>query len=178
VFDYIFLLYPTGVDMLPIELIKAAGEAVITALTAQCQQIWKSNVWPQEWRRSLCLPLPKNGDLRLCSNYRTTALIPHASKILLRIIQGRLETYIEREISEEQAGFRKGRGMRDQIANIRCILVRAMEYGKTIVTCFINYSKAFDCVDHSRLWNTLRSMGVPEHLIVIKCNMCMYVKHN
>jgi len=88
-------------------------------------------------------------------------LIPHASKILLRIIEGRLATYIKREISEEQAGFRKGRGTRDQIANIRWSLERAMEYGKTIFMCFIDYSKAFDCIDHSRLWSTLRSMGVP-----------------
>jgi hypothetical protein len=94
-------------------------------------------------------------------------LIPHASKILLRIIQGRLATYIEREISEEQAGFRKGRGTRDQFANIRWILERAMQYGKTIVMCFIDYSKPFDCIDHSRLWNTLRSIGVPEYLIVL-----------
>jgi hypothetical protein len=94
-------------------------------------------------------------------------LIPHASKILLRIIQGRLATYIEREISEEQARFRKGRGTRDHIANIRWILERAMEYGKTIFMCFIDYSKAFNCIDLSRLWNTLRSMGVPEHLIVL-----------
>jgi hypothetical protein len=86
---------------------------------------------------------------------------------MLRIIQSRLATYIEREISEEQAGFRKGRGTRDQIANIRWILERAMEYGKTIFMCFIDYSKAFDCVDHSRQWNTLRNMGVPEHLIAL-----------
>jgi hypothetical protein len=112
---------------------------------------WKSNFWPQEWRRSLFLPLPKKGDLRLCSNYRTIVLIPHASKILLRIIQGRLATYIEREISEKQAGFRKGRGMRDQIAHIRWILERALEYGKTIFMCCIDYSKAFDYVDHSLL---------------------------
>jgi len=84
-----------------------------------------------------------------------------------RIIQGRLATYIEREISEEQAGFRKGSGMRNQIANIRWILERAMEYGRTIFMCFIDYCKAFDCVDHSRLWNTLRNMGVPEHLIAL-----------
>jgi hypothetical protein len=89
------------------------------------------HLWLQEWKRSLFLPLPKKGDLRLCSNYRTIALIPHASKILLRIIQGRLATYIEREISEEQAGFRKGRGAREEIANVRWILERAMEYGKT-----------------------------------------------
>ena len=139
----------TSIDELPIELIKAASEAAIRALTALCQQIWKSNLWPQEWRRSLFLPLPKKGDIRLCSNYRTVALIPHGSKILLRIIQGRLATYIEREISEEQAGFRKGRGTRDQIANIRWILEITREYGKTILMCFIDYSKAFDCVDHS-----------------------------
>ena len=94
-------------------------------------------------------------------------MIPHASKILLRIIQGRLATYIEREIAEEQAGFRKGRGMRDQITNIRWILERAMEYGKTIFMCFIDYIKVFNCIGHSRLWNALRSMGVLEHLIVL-----------
>jgi hypothetical protein len=109
----------------------------------------------------------EKGDLRLCSNYRTIALILHASKILLRIIQGKLATYTERKMSEEQAGFRKGRGTRYQIANIRWVLERAMEYGKTIFMCFIDYSKAFDCVDHSRLWNTLRSMEVPEHLIIL-----------
>jgi hypothetical protein len=109
----------------------------------------------------------EKGDLRLYSKYRTIALIPHASKILLKIIQGRLATYIEREMSEEQTGFRKGRGTTDQIANIRWILERAMEYGKTIFMCFIDYSKAFDCVHHSRLWNTLRSMGMPEHIIVL-----------
>jgi len=100
----------------------------------------------------------------LCSNYRIIALIPHASRILMRIIQGRLATYTEREISEEQAGFRRGRGTRDQTSNIRWILERAMEYGKTIFMCFVDYGKAFDCVDHSRLWNTLRSMGAPNTL--------------
>ena len=122
----------TGVDELPIELIKAAGEAAITPLRALCQQIWKSNMSPQEWRRTLFLPLPEKGELRLYSSYRTIALIPHASKILLRITEGRLATYTEKEISEEEAGFRKGRGTRDQVANIRWILERAMEYGKTI----------------------------------------------
>jgi hypothetical protein len=106
---------------------------------------------PQEWKRSIFLLLPKNWDMRLCSSYRTITLIPPASKILLRIIQDLLATYIEREISEERAGFRKGRGTRDQIANIRWIQERTTEYGKTIITCFINYSKAFDCVHHSRL---------------------------
>jgi hypothetical protein len=94
-------------------------------------------------------------------------LIPHAGKILLKIIQDRLATYIKREMSKEQAGFRKGIGTRNQITNIRWILEREMEYSKTIFMCFTDYSKAFDCIDHSRLWNTLRSMGVPELLIVL-----------
>jgi hypothetical protein len=140
----------TGVDELPIELIKAASEGAITALTALCQQIWTSTSWPQEWR-SMVLPLPKKGDLGLCSNYRTIALIPHASKILLKIVQGRLATYTETEMSEEQAVFRKGRGTRDQIANTRWIIERATEYGKTVFMCFTDYSKGFDCVDHSQL---------------------------
>jgi hypothetical protein len=84
----------TGADELPVELIKAAGEAVITVLTALCLQIWENTLWPQEWSRSIFLPMPKKGDMRLCSNYRTIALIPRASKILLRIIQDRLATYI------------------------------------------------------------------------------------
>ena len=105
---------------------------MITALTAPCQQIWKSNLCPQEWR-TLFLPLLKKGDLRLCSSYRSIALIPHVSKILLRIIQGRLATYIEWEILEEQAVFRKGKGMRDQTAYTRWILERVMEYGKIIL---------------------------------------------
>jgi len=86
-------------------------------------------------------------------------LNPHASKILVKIIQGRLATHMEREMSVEQAGFRKSRGTSDQIANIRFIIEKAMEYGKRKFMCFIDYSKAFDCVDHSRLRNTLRSMG-------------------
>ena len=120
----------TGVDELPIELIKAAGETAITVLTALCQQIWTSNLWPQEWKRYIFLPLPKKGNLRLCSNYRTIALIPHASKILPIIIQGRLATHIEREMSEEQAGFRKGRGTRDQIANMRWIIEKQWNMAK------------------------------------------------
>jgi len=139
----------------------------MTGLTALCQQIWESTLWPQEWRRSIFLPLPEKGDMRLCSNYTTIALIPHASKIPLRIIQARLATYIEREIPEEKAGFRKGRKTRNRIVNIRWILERTREYGKTIFMCYIDYSKAFDCVDHSRLWNTLRNMGVTEHVIAL-----------
>jgi hypothetical protein len=128
------------------------------------RDLGKQCVTPRVEKIPILTSAEKKGNLRLCSNYRTIALIPHASKIMLRIIQGRLATCIEREIPEEQAGFRKCRWTRYQIANIRCILERAMEYGKTIFMCFIGYSKAFDWVDHSRLWNTLRSMGVQSTL--------------
>ena len=127
----------------------------------------KQFVAPRVEKISIFTSTKKKGDFRLCSNYTNIALIPPASKILLRIFQSQLATYTEKEISEEQAGFRKGRGTRDQIANIRWILERAMEYGKTVFVCFIDYSKAFDCIDHSRLWKALRGVGVPEHLIIL-----------
>ena len=162
-----------GEDGLPIELFKAAGEEAIRVLTALCQQVWKKISWPKEWKRSVFIPIPKKGDAKECSNNRTIALIPHASKVLLKVLQKRLEPYIEREMPDEQAGFRKGRGTRDQIANLRWIMEKTREYQKEIYMCFIDYSKAFDCVDHSKLWNGLRTMGIPEHLILLIKNVYM-----
>jgi hypothetical protein len=121
--------------------------------------------WPRECKWSIFIPLPKKGDVRECSNNRSIALIPHASKIVLRIIQKRLEPYIEREMPVEQAGFRKGRGTRDQIVNVRWVLERIREHNKSVYLCFIDYAKAFDSVEHSKTWNSMRNMGIPEHLI-------------
>ena len=104
---------------------------------------------------------------RICSNNRTIALIPHASKILLKILQRRIEPFVEMEMPDVQAGFRRGRGTRDQIANMRWMMEISREYQKEIYLCFIDYCKAFDCVDHIKLWNVLRSMGIPEHLILL-----------
>lgn len=154
-----------GIDRIPIELFKVAGDEAIQVLTKLCQQIWKTGVWPTEWKKSVYVPIPKKGDAKVCSNNRTIALIPHASKVLLKVIQKRMEPYMEREMPEEQAGFRKGRGTRDQIANLRWILEKARDYRKDIFMCFIDYSKAFDCVNHARLWTGLRKMGIPRHLI-------------
>jgi exonuclease III len=156
-----------GDDGLPIELFKAAGEDSIQVLTALCQQVWKKIAWPKEWKRSVFIPIPKKGDSRECANNRTIALLPHASKVLLKVLQGRLEPYMEREMPAEQAGFRRGRGTRDQIANLRWIMEGTREYQKEIFMCFLDYSKAFDCVDHDKLWIGLRTMGVPEHLILL-----------
>ena len=99
--------------------------------------------------------IPKKGDAKECSNYRTIALISHTSKVMLKIFQARLQQYMNRELPDVQAGFRKGRGTRDQIANIRWIIEKAREFQKNIYFCFIDYVKAFDCVDHNILWEIL-----------------------
>lgn len=154
-----------GYDGIPIELIKAAGDESIRVMTRLCQHIWETEQWPKDWKRSIFIPIPKKGDTRECGNNRTIALISHTSKILLKIIQNRMESYVERELPEEQAGFRKKRGTRDHIANLRWILEKANEFKQDVYICFIDYSKAFDCVDHEIMWKTLRKMGIPEHLI-------------
>ena len=104
-------------------------------------------------------PIPKKGNAKECSNYRTIALISHASKVMLKILQARLQQYVNHKLPDVQAGFRKGRGTRDQIANIRWIMEKAREFQKNICFCFINYAKAFDCVDHNKLWKLLKEMG-------------------
>ena len=120
------------------------------------KQIWKTRQWPQDWKWSVFIPIPKKGNAKECSNYHTIALISHASKTVLKILQARLQQYVNHELSDVQAGFRKGRGTRDQIANIRWIIKEAREFQKNIYICFIDYAKAFDCVDHNKLENSER----------------------
>ena len=98
----------------------------------------------------------KKGNAKECSNYHTTALISHVSKVMLKILQARLQQYVNHELPDVQTGFRKGRGTRDQIANIRWIMEKAREFKKSIYFCFIDYAKAFDCVDHNKLWKILK----------------------
>jgi hypothetical protein len=129
-------------------------------MTVLCSEVWEKVNWPSERKWSLFIPLPKK-DVRGCSNNRTIALTPHASKILLRIIQKRLKPYIKLEMPVEQAGFRKGRGTRDQIATVRWVLERTRERNKPVYLCFIDYAKAFDSVEHSKMWNSMRNMGYP-----------------
>ena len=106
-----------------------------------------------------------------CSNYRTIALISHASKVILKILQARLQQYVNCELPDVQAGFRKGRGTRGQIANIRWIIEKAREFQKNIYFCFIDYAKAFDCVDLNKLWKILKEMGIPDHLTCLLRNL-------
>ena len=127
-------------------------------------QIWKTQQWPQDWKRSVFIPKPKKGNAKECSNYHTIALISHTSKVMLKILQAMLQQYVNHELLDVQAGFRKGRGTRDQIANILWIIEKAREFQKNICFCFIDYAKAFDCVDHKKLWEILKEMGIPDHL--------------
>ena len=136
----------------------------VKVLYSICQHIWKTQQWPQDWKRSVCIPIPKKGNGKECSNYCTIALISHASQIMLKIIQARLQQYVNPELPDVQTGFRKGRGTRDQIANIRCIIEKAREFQKNIYFCFIDFPKAFDCMDHNKLWKILKEMGIPDHL--------------
>jgi len=101
-------------------------------------EIWKTQQWPQDWKRSVFIPIPKKGNARECSNYPITALISHTSKVMFKILQARLQQYIKRELPDIQAGFRKGRGTRDQIANIRWIIKKAREFRENIYFCFID----------------------------------------
>ena len=107
---------------------------------------------------------PKERQCQRCSNYCTIALISHASKEMLKILQARLQQYVNHELPDFQAGFRKGRGTRDQIANIRWIIEKARDFQKNIYFCFSVYAKVFDCVDHHKLWKILKEMGIPDHL--------------
>ena len=155
----------SGGDGIPVELFQILKDDAVKVLHSICQQIWKTQQWPQNRKRSVfIIPIPKKGNAKECSNYRTIALISHASKVMLKILQTRLQQYVNRELPDVQAGFRKGRRIRDQIANIRWIIKKAREFQKNIYFCFIDYAKAFDCVDHNQLWKILKEMGIPDPL--------------
>ena len=126
----------SGGDGNPAELFQIWKDDAVKGLHAICQQIWKTQQWPQDWKRSVFIPIPKKGNAKECSNYCTIALISHASKVMLKILQTRLQQYVNWEIPDVEAGFRKGRRTRDQIANIFWIIEKATEFQKNI--CFID----------------------------------------
>ena len=132
-----------GLDQNGLSYVKNASYAV-KVLHSICQQIWKTQQWPQDWKRSVFIPISKKGNAKECSNYHTIALILHASKVMLKILQARLQYYVNRELLDVQARFRKGRGTRDLSVNVRWILEKAREFQKNIYFCFTDYAKAFD----------------------------------
>ena len=136
-----------------------------------CQQIWKTQQWPQDRKRSVFIPIPKKGNAKECSNYLTIVLILHASKIMLKIFQARLQQYVNQELPDVQARFRKGRGTRDQIASICWIIEKAREFQKKHLLCFVDYAKAFDCVDHNKLWKIFQEMRRSDYLTHLLRNL-------
>ena len=154
-----------GSDGVPVELFKEAGESGINMMHKICTDVWNTGKWPTEWMESIFITIPKKGDRKECTNHRTIALVSHASKILLKIILGRIHQKIETEISDEQAGFRPGRGTRDQIINLRILMQKAKEHRIPLYMCFVDFHKAFDCIKHEKLWVTMLEMGFPAHLV-------------
>ena len=132
------------------------------------QKIWKTQQWPRDWKWSVFIPIPKKGNAKECSNYCTMALISHGSKVMLKFLQARLQQYMNHELLDVQANFREGR---DQIANIFWIIKKVREFQKNIYFCFIDYAKAFDSVNHNKLWKILQEMGIPDHLTCLLRNL-------
>ena len=136
-----------------------------------CQQIWETHKWPQDWKRSAFVPIPKKGNAKECSNYCTIPLISYASKVMLKILQSSLQQYMNLELPDVQTGFRKDRRSRDQIVNILWVTGKSREFQKNIYFCFIDSIKAFDCVDHNRLWKILKEMGIPDYVTCLLRNL-------
>ena len=133
----------------PVELFQIPKDDAVEVLHSICQQIWKTQQWPQDWKRSIFIPIPKKGNAKDAQT--TTQLHSSHMQVMLKILQASLQQYVNCELPDIQAGFRKGKGNRDQIANIHWIMEKAREFQKNIYFCFIDYAKAFDCVDHKKL---------------------------
>ena len=130
-----------GGDGIPVELFQILKDDAVKVLHSRCQQIRKTQQWPQDWKRSVFIPIPKKGNAKECSNYRTIALISHASRVMLKILQARLQKYVTHELPDVQAGFRKGRGARDQIANICWIMKKPREFQKKSISALLTMPK-------------------------------------
>ena len=158
----------SGGDGIPVELFQILKDDVVKVLYSICQQIWKTQQWPQDWKRSVFIPIPKKGNAKECSNYHTITFISHASKVMLKILQARLQQYVNHELPDVQAGFRKGKGTGDQIANIHWIIEKAREFQKNIYFCFIDYATkpltmwiTINCVENSSRDGNTRPPDLP-----------------
>ena len=147
----------SGGDGIPVELFQILKDDAVKVLHSICQHIWETQQWPQDWKSFHSNPQERQCQRMLKLIHNCTHLT--TSKVTLKILQARLQQYMNRELPDVQAGFRKGRGTRDQIANIRWIMEKAKEFQKNIYFCFIDYAKAFDCVDHNKLWKILQEIG-------------------
>ena len=139
-------------------MISVLKDDAVKVLHSICQQIWKAQQWPLDWKRSVFIPVPKKINNKECSDYWKIVLISHASKVMLKILQAQFQQYMNGDLPDVQAGFQRGKGTRDQIANILWITEKSREFQKSIYFCFINCAKVFDCVDHNKLWKMLKEM--------------------
>ena len=152
----------SGGDGIPVELFQILKDDAVKVLHSICQQIWKTQQWPQDWKRSVFIPILKKGNAKEWSNYRTITLISHVSKVMLKILQARLQKYVNCELPDVQAWF-KGIGPRDQISNIHWIIKEARDFQKNIYF--------FDCMDYNKLWKILKEMVIPYHLTFLLRNL-------
>ena len=160
----------SGGDGIPVELFQILKDDVLNVLPSICQQIWKTQQLSQDGKRSVFISIPKKGNAKECSNYYIIALISHTSKVMLKILQARLQQYMNCELRDIQAEFRKGRRTRDQIANIYWIIEKAREFQKNIYFCFIDYAKPLTMWITTN-WKILEVMGVPYHLTCLLRNL-------
>ena len=155
----------SGGDRIPAELFISLNDDSVKVLHSIYQQIWETQQWPHDWKMSVFISIPEKGNAKECSNYFTVALISYASKVMLKILQVRLQQCMNLELPGVLAGFQRGRGIRGQIANICWIIEKARQFQKkNIYFCFIDYAKAFDCVVQNKLWKSLKEMVIPGHL--------------
>ena len=161
----------SGGDGIPVELFQILKDGAVKVLHSIHHHIWKTQQWPQDWKRSVFIPIPKKGNAKECSKYCTIALISHTGRVMLKILQARLQKYVNHEIPDVQARFRKARGSRDQIANIHWIIEKARGFQKNIY-CFVDYAKAVDCVDHNKLENSSRDGNTRSPYLPLEISVC------
>ena len=162
----------SGGDETPAKLFQVLKDDAVKVLHSICQQIWKTQQWPQDWKRSVFIPIPKKGNATEGSNYHTIALISYASNVMLKILQAWLQQYANHELPDVKDGFGKGKGIRDQTGKIHWIIQKAREFQKNICFGFMEYAKTFDCVDLKKLWKILKEMGATDHLTCFLRNLC------
>ena len=160
----------SGGDRIPVKLFQMLKNDAVKVLHSICQKIWKTQRWPQDWKSSVFIPIPKKGNDKECSNYCTTALISHANKVMLKILQARFQQYVNHKLPDVQTGFRKGRGSREQIANIHWIIEKQDRSGKTSTFTLLTMPMPLT-VWITTNWKILREMGIPDHLTCLLRNL-------
>ena len=160
----------SGGDGIPVELFQILKDNAVKVLHSICQQIWKTQQWPQDWKRSVFVPISKKDNAKECSNYCTIALISHTRKVMLKILQARLQQYVTMKFQMFKLDSEKAEEPEIKLPTSFGIK-KAREFQKNIYFCFIDYAKAFDCVAHNKLWKLLKEMGVPDHLTCLLRNL-------